>query len=48
VTIKDVQAIQLAIAQRPSDRRYDVDGNGRVNVKDLKLALDQLGQRCQR
>jgi hypothetical protein len=48
VTWRDVDKIARAIARHSRDRRYDVDGNGRVGSHDLALALRQLGRRCQR
>jgi hypothetical protein len=48
VTWKDIVRIARAAAHRSHDQRYDLNGDGRVGFRDLKLALFQLGRRCSR
>jgi hypothetical protein len=48
VTWRDAGAIALALLRHSQHTRYDVDGNGRVGIGDLHLALHQLGRRCSR
>jgi hypothetical protein len=46
VTSADVVAETLALLYGSHNPRYDVNHDGKVNLKDLKIVIRQLGSRC--
>jgi hypothetical protein len=46
VTLRDAYLVGLAVLTGNRNRRWDVDGNGRVNWADFQLTVRQLGRRC--
>jgi hypothetical protein len=46
VTAADVVAETLAILVGSRNPRYDVNHDGKVNLKDLEIVIRQLGKRC--
>jgi len=46
VTAKDVVAETLAVVFGSRDPRYDVNHDGKMNLKDLEIVTRQLGRRC--
>jgi hypothetical protein len=46
VTAKDLAAETVALLFGSHNPRYDVNHDGRVNLKDLEIVIRQLGKRC--
>jgi hypothetical protein len=46
VTLADAVAETLALLRGSREARYDVNHDGKVNLKDLEIVIRQLGTRC--
>jgi hypothetical protein len=46
VTLRDIIAIGRRIVRGPFDAAYDINGDGRITTRDLRLAVRQVGHRC--
>ncbi len=46
VTWRDVVAEARALLRHDTNARYDVDGDGRVDARDLAMVVRQIGRRC--
>ena len=50
VSVKDVVLVAKHMGKKQGQRgynpKYDLNGDRRINVKDLKIVMKQLGRRC--